>query len=68
MTTVFQVEELPALAREIGDIGNQIHNLGCEHQNDEELSARLGTIASALWSLSRQACSQHPNRRIRRYD
>ncbi len=43
-----------SLAWEASEIGNQVHNLSCEHQHDDELSARLGTIASALWSLARR--------------
>jgi len=46
-------DECPA-AR-IGSLGNQVHNLGCEYQNDEEISDELGKIASALWELARKS-------------
>ena len=49
-----EITDDDSLAREIGEIGDQLHNLSCEHQHDDELSARLGTIASALWSLARR--------------
>lgn len=44
-----------SLRAKIGDAGNQVHNLSCEHGNDEKLSQRLGEIASSLWTLARQA-------------
>ena len=47
-----EITDDDSLAREIGEIGNQVHNLGCEHQNDEELSDQLGAIASSLWGLA----------------
>ena len=42
-------------AARIGELGNQAHNLGCEYQNDEELSGELGKFASALWDLAKKA-------------
>lgn len=33
-------------------LGDEIHNLGTKHQNDEELSATLGAIAVRLWKLA----------------
>lgn len=43
------------LAAKIGEIGNQIHNLGCYLQNDEDLSDRLSDLAIALWGLAKDA-------------
>jgi hypothetical protein len=43
------------LAARIGEIGNQAHNLGCDYQNNEDLSERLGQIAVDLWDLSKEA-------------
>ena len=42
-------------AARIGELGNQAHNLGCEYQNDEELSGELGKFASSLWDLAKKA-------------
>ncbi|BBC99131.1 hypothetical protein [Sphingobium sp. YG1] len=36
----------------IGELGNQIHNLGCEHQGDEALSIRLEALRSEAWRLA----------------
>jgi len=36
----------------IGELGNQIHNLGCEHQGDEKLSGRLQELCTYAWKLS----------------
>lgn len=44
----------------IGDLGNQVHNLGCELQNDENLSDELGKVASTLWDLAGKASSTKP--------
>lgn len=44
-----------SLSRQIEDLGNQIHNLGCEHQNDEELSERLQELRTTAWELARRA-------------
>ena len=42
------------LRARIGEIGNQAHNIGCECQNDEDLSERLGKIACDLWDLAKE--------------
>ena len=44
-----------SLTRQIGELGNQIHNLGCEYQSDEDLSERLGELRAAAWQLARSA-------------
>lgn len=36
----------------LGGIGNELHNLGCEHQNDEALRHRLGELSSRLWTIA----------------
>ena len=38
----------------VGEIGNQIHNVGCEYQDNEGLSERLGEMASQCWSVAQQ--------------
>ena len=38
----------------VGEIGNQIHNIGCEYQENWGLSERLGEIASECWSVAQQ--------------
>ena len=40
--------------RRLGELGNQAHNLGCELQNDEDLSDELGAIAVKLWDLEKR--------------
>lgn len=35
----------------IGDLGNQIHNLGCSQQNNEELADCLAELAHQAWNL-----------------
>lgn len=44
-------EDAPAAI--IGNIGNQIHNLGCELQNDEDVSLRLSDLACRLWDAAK---------------
>lgn len=44
-------EDAPAAI--IGEIGNQIHNLGCELQNDEDVSLRLSDLAIRLWDAAK---------------
>ena len=39
-------------AAHIGELGNQVHNLGCAYQNDEYLSDELGKVAVMLWDLA----------------
>ena len=41
-----------SIRAKIGEIGNQIHNLACEHQNDDALSEHLGELRSQLWALA----------------
>lgn len=40
--------------RRIGELGNQVHNLGCEWQADENISDALGEIALKLWEVEKQ--------------
>lgn len=40
--------------RRLGELGNQAHNLGCELQNDEDLSDELSAVAVKLWDLEKQ--------------
>ena len=42
-------------AARIGELGNQVHNLGCDYQNDEDLSDELGQVAVTLWDLAKKA-------------
>lgn len=44
----------------IGELGNQIHNLGCERQNDEALSIRLDELRSEAWRLAGIAPAHPP--------
>ena len=44
-------------AARIGEIGNQAHNLGCDYQNDEDLSDELGQVAVTLWDLAKKVSS-----------
>ena len=44
-----------SLSAQIGDLGNQIHNLGCTYQNEEDLSERLEELRSTAWKLARRA-------------
>lgn len=49
-----------SLQARIGGIGNEIHNLGCEHHKNEELAERLGELASSLWSLAASVANPSP--------
>lgn len=49
-----------SLARQIGEVGNQVHNLGCEQQNNEALSDRLAELANDLWKLAKCAPTTAP--------
>ena len=40
-------------AARIGELGNQVHNLGCDYQNNEDLSEKLGRLAIMLWNLAK---------------
>ena len=44
-------------AARIGELGNQVHNLGCDYQNDEDLSDELGQVAVTLWDLAEKVAS-----------
>ena len=37
----------------IGEIGNQIHNLACEFQHNEDLAEKLERLACELWRVAR---------------
>ena len=39
----------------IGELGSQVHNLGCDWQNDEDISEELCKISVQLWELQKQA-------------
>lgn len=39
----------------IGEIGNQMHNLACEFQSNEDLAERLGGFACELWRVAQSA-------------
>jgi len=45
-------------AARIGEIGNQVHNLGCDYQNDEDLSDELGQVAVTLWDLAKKSATR----------
>lgn len=47
-----------SLQARIGEIGNQVHNIACEHQADEALAERLGTLRGELWRLAQEVA--HP--------
>lgn len=42
-----------SIQAKVSEIGNQIHNLGCEYQNTEDLSDRLKEIRDQLWDISK---------------
>jgi len=42
-------------AARIGELGNQAHNLGCDYQNNEDLSDELSKVAIMLWDLSKKS-------------
>ena len=44
-----------SLRAKVGELGNQIHNLGCEYQEDEKLAERLGELRSIAWGLAQVA-------------
>jgi hypothetical protein len=50
-----QIMSNDCLRAKIGEIGNEIHNLGCDHQNDEDLLDRLSKLSIALWDLAKHA-------------
>ena len=43
-----------------GEIGNQIHNIGCELHGNEELADRLADLASRTWALARTLPTDAP--------
>ena len=42
----------------IGEIGNQIHNLGCSNQGNEELSEALANLAARTWAAAQLVSSE----------
>jgi len=44
-----------SLRAKIRALGDELHNVATEHQNDEALAERLGSIRSRLWSLAAMA-------------
>lgn len=44
----------------IGEIGNQIHNIACEYQDDDELSERLRELRGRLWSIAAEMSHSAP--------
>lgn len=44
-----------SLRAQVGELGNQIHSLGCEYQSDERLAERLGELRNVAWGLARVA-------------
>ena len=42
-------------AARIGELGNQAHNLGCDYQNNEDLSDELSKVAIMLWDLAKKS-------------
>ena len=55
---IVEAEAVPvddrSLQFRIGDIGNQVHNIACEHQDDEDLSERLADLRSRLWAIAQE--------------
>jgi hypothetical protein len=51
--------------RRIGELGNQVHNLGCEWQADENISDALGEIAFKLWEVEKQVRLRTKEQRLR---
>lgn len=47
-----------SLAARIGELGNQIHNLGCENQGNEALASRLEELRTEAWSIARTAAQK----------
>lgn len=51
-----QLEEMPisedSLQSRIGEIGNCIHNLSCEHQDNDEIAYSLQEVRGKAWGLS----------------
>lgn len=48
-----------SLRAKIGGIGNEIHNLGCSHQGNDEIARVTADLAGRLWGLAKQ-CSAEP--------
>lgn len=46
-----------SISCEVGEIGNQIHNIACSLHDDEELQDRLGSLASRAWRAASQICA-----------
>lgn len=47
-----------SLQARIGEIGNQVHNIACEHQDNEALADRLGDLRGELWEIAKEVA--HP--------
>lgn len=41
-------------AVQVGRVGNEIHNLACKYQNDDELNGQLSSLAVRLWNLEKR--------------
>jgi hypothetical protein len=39
-------------AKRMDELGNQVHNLSCYYQDDEDLSEKLDAVAMTLWELA----------------
>lgn len=48
------------LAARLYEIGNQVHNIATENQNNEGLASRLAGIASQIWSIASEATPPAP--------
>lgn len=44
----------------VAELGNQIHNLGCEQQGDEALSRRLEELRSEAWRIAGLSSPESP--------
>tara|TARA_R100001480_G_scaffold146109_3_gene144577 strand:+ start:5726 stop:6811 length:1086 start_codon:yes stop_codon:yes gene_type:complete len=47
-------------ARRVGELGNMLHNLSCEHQNNEQLLEQLETLSSEAWDISKSLSPRTP--------
>ena len=43
-----------SLQHQVREIGDMLHNLSCEHQNNEPLSTRLGELAVQAWNIAKE--------------
>lgn len=44
-----------SLRAQISSIGNEVHNLACDHQFNQRIVSRLSNIAGRLWGLAQKA-------------